>query len=324
MNIQIKQILLKPINNKRLASLCGPLDENISFLENQLQIIINRYNNLFIIKGSSSNINIAIDTLVSLYSYTKNKFNKIKHIDVEQILEIMNTIQTVKQQIKPFQKNSELTQSKIILKNKIIIPRTLRQAQYINNIFKHDITFGIGPSGTGKTYLAVAAAIDLIERKKNQRLILSRPAIESGEKLGFLPGNFTQKTDPYIQPLYDALDLVIGYKQLDQLIQNNIIEVIPLAYMRGRTLKNSIIILDESQNATITQMKMFLTRIGFNSTAIITGDITQVDLPNYQESGLSHAIKILSKIKEISFNFFDSTDSVRHNIITQIINAYET
>lgn len=214
-------------------------------------------------------------------------------------------------------------QTKIILKNRKIKPLTLHQAQYIDNIFKHNITFGIGPSGTGKTYLAIAVAIDLIERKKNQHIILSRPAIEAGEKLGFLPGDFNKKTDPYIRPLYDALCDVLGYKRMNQLIQNRIIEVIPLAYMRGRTLSKSVIILDESQNATITQMKMFLTRIGFNSTVIVTGDITQVDLPSNQESGLSHAIKILSKIKDISFNFFDKEDSVRHGIVTQIINAYE-
>lgn len=214
-------------------------------------------------------------------------------------------------------------QTKITLKHRTIKPRNLHQAQYIDNIFKHDVTFGIGPSGTGKTYLAIAVAIDLIERKKNQYIILSRPAVEAGEKLGFLPGDFNQKTDPYVRPLHDALYDVLGYKRVDQLIQKNIIKVLPLAYMRGRTLNNSVIILDESQNTTITQMKMFLTRIGFNSTVIITGDVTQVDLPSNLKSGLVHAIKILSDIKSISFNFFNKEDSVRHTIVTQIINAYE-
>lgn len=329
MNITIKEIILTPINNKRLISLCGPLDENLKQLELQLNVLINRHNNLFIVKGMLSSVNITIGALIFLYSDTEIQYGIINHINLDQVHLVVRHLQEIENQSKfpkHIRNTAKLmqTQTKIVLKNRIIKPRTLHQAQYIDNILRHNVTFGVGPSGTGKTYLAIAVAIDLIERQKNQHLILSRPAIEAGEKLGFLPGDFNQKTDPYIRPLYDALYDVLGYERMDRLIKKNVITVLPLAYMRGRTLNNSIIILDESQNSTITQMKMFLTRIGYNSIAIITGDITQVDLPANQKSGLAHAIKILSKIKDISFNFFNKEDSVRHTIVAQIINAYET
>ncbi|ADV33717.1 phoH-like protein [Candidatus Blochmanniella vafra str. BVAF] len=327
MNIKIIDIVLKPTNNKRLNSLCGPCDDNLKQFEHQLSITISRQNNIFKLQGLSLSVDIAIKTLILLYENTISIHGAINDINPDQVSFAIQYIQALTQQpnyLTNIKNNFISIQMQITLKHRIIKPRTLNQARYIANIFNHDITFGIGPSGTGKTYLAIAIAIDLLERKKNQHIILSRPAIEAGEKLGFLPGDFNQKTDPYIRPLYDALGDVLGYKEMDQLIQKNTIEVIPLAYMRGRTLNNAIVILDESQNTTITQMKMFLTRIGFNSKAIITGDITQVDLPSYQESGLAHAIKILSVIKDISFNFFNKSDSVRHAIVTKIIDAYES
>lgn len=309
-----------------MINLCGPLDNNLKQLETQLNVIINRINNVFEITGQKLFVNIVIDSLISLYKDTKSN-HKIKNIiNPKHVYLTVKYIQAFSYQSrspKNILNNIKYMHTTIKLKNKTIKPRTLNQAQYIINIVNHDITFGIGPSGTGKTYLAIAVAVDLLERKKNQHIILSRPVIESGEKLGFLPGDYNQKTDPYIRPLYDALYDILGYKQISLLIQKNIIEVIPLAYMRGRTLNDSIIILDEGQNTTITQMKMFLTRIGFNSTIIITGDITQVDLPPHQESGLSNAIKVLSEIKNISFNYFTKEDSIRHKIVAQIINAYE-
>lgn len=326
MNAAIKEIRLQPENNKRLIRLCGPLDENLRQLEYQLKVIVHRRHNFFKIQGIPDAVDIAVNTLILLYSNTQTKYDNINVINPEQTRLMINQIQELQKKSKTSKdilNYLKLMQTKIVLKNKIIQPRNLHQAQYINNIFKHDITFGIGPSGTGKTYLAIAAAIDLIERQINQHIILSRPAVEVGEKLGFLPGDFNQKTDPYIRPLYDALYDVLGYDRINQLIQKHVIDVLPLAYMRGLTLKNSVIILDESQNTTITQMKMFLTRIGLNSTVIITGDITQVDLPSRLQSGLAHAIKILPTIKDISFNFFNKEDSVRHTIVTQIINAYE-
>ncbi|MEC7631872.1 MAG: PhoH family protein, partial [Pseudomonadota bacterium] len=197
------------------------------------------------------------------------------------------------------------------------------QAQYVANIVNHDITFGIGPAGTGKTYLAVAAAVDALERQEIRRILLTRPAVEAGEKLGFLPGDLSQKVDPYLRPLYDALFEMLGFEKVEKLMERNVIEVAPLAYMRGRTLNDAFIILDESQNTTVEQMKMFLTRIGFNSKAVITGDITQVDLPRGAKSGLRHAIEVLSEVDDISFNFFNAEDVVRHPVVARIVRAYE-
>ncbi|HAI1631213.1 TPA: PhoH family protein, partial [Escherichia coli O25b:H4-ST131] len=208
-------------------------------------------------------------------------------------------------------------------KRGVIKPRTPNQAQYIANILDHDITFGVGPAGTGKTYLAVAAAVDALERQEIRRILLTRPAVEAGEKLGFLPGDLSQKVDPYLRPLYDALFEMLGFEKVEKLIERNVIEVAPLAYMRGRTLNDAFIILDESQNTTIEQMKMFLTRIGFNSKAVITGDVTQIDLPRNTKSGLRHAIEVLADVEEISFNFFHSEDVVRHPVVARIVNAYE-
>jgi phosphate starvation-inducible PhoH-like protein len=209
-------------------------------------------------------------------------------------------------------------------KRGVIKPRNPNQSQYVENILNHDITFGIGPAGTGKTYLAVAAAVDALERQEVRRILLTRPAVEAGEKLGFLPGDLSQKVDPYLRPLYDALFEMLGFEKVEKLMERNIIEVAPLAYMRGRTLNDAFIILDESQNTTTEQMKMFLTRIGFNSKAVITGDITQIDLPRGARSGLRHAIEVLREVKDISFNFFTANDVVRHPVVARIVQAYET
>ncbi|URJ27531.1 PhoH family protein [Candidatus Blochmanniella camponoti] len=322
MNLETKEIRLQPANNKRLISLCGPFDDNLKQLESQLNITINRRDNFFRLIGTSVSVNAATNALVSLYSDTETECGVIHDIDPEQVYLTIKQIQILQTQYK-CTKTIRNTLIQIETKHGIIKPRTQNQSKYIYNIFNHDITFGIGPAGTGKTYLAIAAAVDLLERKKNKHIVLTRPAIEAGEKLGFLPGDLNQKSDPYVRPLYDALFNILGRERVEQLIQKNIIEVAPLAYMRGRTLNDSVIILDESQNTTITQMKMFLTRIGFHSTVIITGDITQIDLPSNQSSGLTHAIKVLPVIKDISFNFFTKEDSVRHAIVSRIIDAYE-
>ena len=208
-------------------------------------------------------------------------------------------------------------------KRGLIKPRSPNQAQYIANIVRHDICFGIGPAGTGKTYLAVAAAVDALERQEIRRILLTRPAVEAGEKLGFLPGDLSQKVDPYLRPLYDALFEMLGFERVEKLMERNIIEVAPLAYMRGRTLNDAFIILDEAQNTTTEQMKMFLTRIGFNSKAVVTGDITQTDLPRNAKSGLRHALEVLQGVDGLSFNFFESTDVVRHPVVARIVQAYE-
>jgi phosphate starvation-inducible PhoH-like protein len=204
-----------------------------------------------------------------------------------------------------------------------IKPRSSHQRQYVQSIRKHDISFGIGPAGTGKTYLAVACAVEALNQEKVNRILLVRPAVEAGEKLGFLPGDLSQKIDPYLRPLYDALYEMLGFEKVGRLIEKNVIEVAPLAYMRGRTLNNSFIILDESQNTTTLQMKMFLTRIGFGSTVVITGDVTQTDLPKGTRSGLVHVTKVLENIKELGFNYFEAKDVVRHHLVQKIVEAYD-
>jgi phosphate starvation-inducible PhoH-like protein len=205
----------------------------------------------------------------------------------------------------------------------MIRPRGTNQQRYVKSILEHDINFGIGPAGTGKTYLAVACAVDALEREQIRRILLVRPAVEAGEKLGFLPGDLSQKIDPYLRPLYDALYEMLGFETVAKLIERQVIEVAPLAYMRGRTLNNSYIILDESQNTTVEQMKMFLTRIGFGSTAVITGDITQVDLPRGTQSGLRHVIDVLGDVPGIAFTHFQPKDVVRHPLVQRIVEAYE-
>ncbi|MBO8415175.1 MAG: PhoH family protein [Proteobacteria bacterium] len=212
--------------------------------------------------------------------------------------------------------------STLKLKHGVVRPRTANQSTYIASIGTHDVNFGIGPAGTGKTYLAVAAAVDALERNEVRRIILTRPAVEAGEKLGFLPGDLSQKVDPYLRPLYDALFEMLGFEKVEKLIERQIIEIAPLAYMRGRTLNDSFIILDEAQNTTIEQMKMFLTRIGFNSKAVITGDPSQIDLPRNVKSGLKHALEVLQGIDSISFTFFETVDVVRHPVVAAIVNAY--
>tara|TARA_X000001036_G_C20610406_1_gene778763 strand:+ start:484 stop:1263 length:780 start_codon:yes stop_codon:yes gene_type:complete len=219
--------------------------------------------------------------------------------------------------------NEIMDEISIKTKRGLIRGRTNNQKKYLVNIKNHDINFGIGPAGTGKTYLAVACAVAAMEQDIARRLVLVRPAVEAGEKLGFLPGDLVQKVDPYLRPLYDALYEMLGFEKVSKLIERNVIEVAPLAFMRGRTLNEAFIILDEAQNTTIEQMKMFLTRIGFNSTAIITGDITQIDLPSGRISGLKHVIDILKDEKQISFTFFKSKDVVRHALVARILNAYE-
>ncbi len=223
------------------------------------------------------------------------------------------------------QNRGDYQDSGLVIKTKrgLIRPRGMHQQQYVSQIQRNDISFGIGPAGTGKTYLAVACAVDALERQDVRRIVLTRPAVEAGERLGFLPGDLAQKVDPYLRPLYDALYEMLGFEKVDKYMERNIIEVAPLAYMRGRTLNDAFIILDESQNTSPEQMKMFLTRIGFNSRAVITGDITQTDLPKGQKSGLRNAIDVLQNIKSIAFTFFQSADVVRHDVVQKVVEAYE-
>ncbi|MFB9998965.1 MULTISPECIES: PhoH family protein [Providencia] len=302
-------------------SLCGPFDDNIKQLERRLGVEINRRDNRFKLSGKALNIQAASKILRQLYVDTAPIRGVIPDIDPENIHLAIVDSRVLEQSAESVPDYGKAVNIKT--KRGVIKPRTPNQAQYIANILDHDITFGIGPAGTGKTYLAVAAAVDALERQEVRRILLTRPAVEAGEKLGFLPGDLSQKVDPYLRPLYDALFEMLGFEKVEKLIERNVIEVAPLAYMRGRTLNDAFIILDESQNTTIEQMKMFLTRIGFNSKAVVTGDITQVDLPRGSKSGLRHAIEVLSNVDDLSFNFFHSEDVVRHPVVAKVVMAYE-
>ncbi len=321
LNVETQELLLEPADNQRLLSLCGPFDDNIKHLERRLGIEINRRDNHFKLVGKSLVVQAAADILRHLYVETAPLRGEIADIDPEQIhlaIKESHVLEQTAESVPDYGKAVTIRTKRGMVK-----PRTPNQAQYIANILDNDITFGIGPAGTGKTYLAVATAVDALERQEVRRIMLTRPAVEAGEKLGFLPGDLSQKVDPYLRPLYDALFEMLGFERVEKLIERNVIEVAPLAYMRGRTLNDAFIILDESQNTTIEQMKMFLTRIGFNSKAVITGDVTQIDLPRNQKSGLRHAIEVLSDVEEISFNFFHSEDVVRHPVVARIVVAYE-
>ena len=321
MNIETREIALEPADNQRLLSLTGPFDDNLKHLERRLGIEINRIDNRFTLTGKALCVDAAEKILKDLYVDTAPLRGQSKDIDPEDIhlaIKESRVLEQTAESVPDYGKAVNIQTRRGVIK-----PRTPNQASYIAHILDHDITFGIGPAGTGKTYLAVAAAVDALERQEVRRILLTRPAVEAGEKLGFLPGDLSQKVDPYLRPLYDALFEMLGFERVEKLIERNVIEVAPLAYMRGRTLNDAFIILDESQNTTIEQMKMFLTRIGFNSKAVITGDITQIDLPRNARSGLKHAIEVLSDVSELSFNFFHSEDVVRHPVVARIVIAYE-
>ena len=305
------EITLNPEDNQRLANLCGALDENLKQIEDALDVGIARRGSRFNLSGDQHNIELAAQLLESFYQRAK------KPISLEEVqlglveLDRLNPV--------------EVTSAMPVLMTKRpdLHGRTPRQVEYLQQIQEFDITFGIGPAGTGKTYLAVASAVDALTRDRVKRIVLVRPAVEAGERLGFLPGDLAQKVDPYLRPLYDALYDLAGYDTVNKLFERGAIEVAPLAYMRGRTLNQSFIILDEAQNTTPEQMKMFLTRIGFGTKAVITGDITQIDLGRGQKSGLVEVKHILKDVRGIAFTHFLSDDVVRHPLVQKIINAYE-
>ncbi|MEZ9597007.1 PhoH family protein [Shewanella sp. 10N.261.52.F9] len=311
-------LYLEPAETRRLASLCGPFDDNIKQLERRIGVEISYRDNHFQIVGAPRNCLTANNLLKDLYIETQPVKGSTPDLEPD-------AVHIAIQEAIALDMEAPRDESELYIKTKrgVIKPRNPNQSDYVRNIVNHDITFGIGPAGTGKTYLAVAAAVDALERQEVRRILLTRPAVEAGEKLGFLPGDLSQKVDPYLRPLYDALFEMMGFEKVERLIERNVIEVAPLAYMRGRTLNDAFIILDESQNTTVEQMKMFLTRIGFNSRAVITGDITQIDLPKHQKSGLRHSIEVLGEVDEISFNFFQAKDVVRHPVVARIVEAYE-
>ncbi len=297
-----------PLNNARLAHLCGQLDEHLRSTEQALQVKIEHRHEQFKIEGSKANAGRALEVLQILYEQAAKPLSAS---DVQLTLAGKNI------------KSMDTNIPKLHTRKADLRPRTSTQSTYLQCIAKHDITLGVGPAGTGKTWLAVACAVDALERDAVQRIVLTRPAVEAGERLGFLPGDLVQKVDPYLRPLYDALYDLMGFERVQKAFDRNQLEIAPLAFMRGRTLNNSFIILDEAQNTTPEQMKMFLTRIGFGSKAVINGDISQIDLPKGQNSGLVEAVRILKKVQGIAQVRFSSSDVVRHPLVARIVEAYD-
>jgi len=306
---------LDPDDGERLSNLVGPFDEHLRQIELRLGVEIANRGNVFRVLGDERAVQLASRVLRDLYALTENEALTAPQINLHLQESGIEAIAA--------EAAEGVQEVAVKVKRGMIKGRGPNQARYLHAIATHDINFGIGPAGTGKTYLAVAMAVDALNDNRAQRLILVRPAVEAGEKLGFLPGDLTQKVDPYLRPLYDALYEMLGIERVGKLIERNVIEIAPLAYMRGRTLNDSFVILDEAQNTTAEQMKMFLTRLGYESKAVITGDVTQVDLPEGRKSGLSDAIHLLSGVEGIAFVNFTDVDVVRHPLVAKIVRAYD-
>jgi phosphate starvation-inducible protein PhoH and related proteins len=306
-------LLLEPADNPRLANLCGHLDEHLRQIEHRLAVEINNRGHHFRVIGEPHAVAVAVAVIDALYRATANE--SLTPAQIHLFLQEAGAEALIDAETE----TDELT---IRTRRGLIHGRGPNQQRYLHSIKHHDLNFGVGPAGTGKTFLAVACAVDALENNTVRRLILVRPAVEAGEKLGFLPGDMAQKIDPYLRPLYDALYEMLGFERVAKLIERNIIEVAPLAFMRGRTINDSFIILDEAQNTTVEQMKMFLTRIGFGSTAVVTGDVTQVDLPRNVPSGLRQVLQVLKDVEGIGITFFNARDVVRHPLVQRIVNAY--
>ncbi|MGB6486355.1 MAG: PhoH family protein [Steroidobacteraceae bacterium] len=307
----LREFDLEPSDNARLANLCGPLDENLRLLEARLDVQIRRRGDNFRVLGA--NAGSAEDILQELFALAKEE-----EVTPERVHLTLREREAGREpaDLDPAERGIRVPRGGIRA-------RGHHQREYLAHIRSGDLTFGIGPAGTGKTYLAVACAVESLQAETIRRIILVRPAVEAGERLGFLPGDLSQKVDPYLRPMYDALYEMLGFDRVSRFIERNVIEVAPLAFMRGRSLNDSFIILDEAQNTTVEQMKMFLTRIGFGSKAVVTGDVTQTDLPAGRQSGLSHVIGVLRGVEGVAFTFFDAQDVVRHPLVQRIVQAYE-
>ncbi|WAR46353.1 PhoH family protein [Methylomonas rapida] len=311
-----QEITLLPADNQRLSNFCGQLDAHLRQIEQRLQVDIANRSNHFKVTGVDAAVKAACAVMQKLFEMAGQE-----EITPEQVhLSLQDA--SVDQLLQP-EATVRLEPVAIKTKRGVIKGRGPNQQDYLRKILTHDINFGVGPAGTGKTYLAVACAVEALQTERVRRIILVRPAVEAGEKLGFLPGDMAQKVDPYLRPLYDALYDMLGFERVEKFLEKNVIEVAPLAFMRGRTLNDSFIILDEAQNTTTEQIKMFLTRVGFGSTAVITGDVTQIDLPNEKMSGLIHVLKVLKDVEGISFTFFGVRDVVRHPLVQRIVAAYD-
>ena len=308
-------LTLEPADNRRLANLCGQCDEHLQQIEHRLGVNIARRGSQLQLRGPDQPVRAVAKLLERLYAATADE-----RVTPESLHLLMQ-----QSSVDALLDEQPSDEENVIIKTRrgTVKGRGANQQRYLRNIHKYDINFGVGPAGTGKTYLAVACAVEALEKEQVRRLILTRPAVEAGEKLGFLPGDMAQKIDPYLRPLYDALYEMLGFERVAKLLERHVIEVAPLAYMRGRTLNNAFIILDEAQNTTPEQIKMLLTRVGFGSTAVVTGDITQVDLPREKQSGLRHVIEVLEGVEEIGFTFFNARDVVRHPLVQRIVSAYE-
>ena len=320
--VRISQdLVLEPADNNRLANLCGQFDEHLRQIEKRLDVDIASRGNRFRITGQPGAARLGSDVLRSLFQLTGSE-----RIDPERVhICLQESVMRDNGDTGPATDAAESASDDIEIqtRRKLVRARGPNQRAYLKGIREHDLAFGIGPAGTGKTYLAVASAIDALENEEVRRIILVRPAVEAGERLGFLPGDMSQKVDPYLRPMYDALFDMLGPEQVARLMERNVIEVAPLAFMRGRSLNESFVILDEAQNTSVAQMKMFLTRIGFGSRAVVTGDVTQIDLPSGEQSGLKNAVRILSDVKGIVFTWFTPGDVVRHELVQRIVEAYE-
>jgi len=316
-----RDVVLEPADNDRLANLCGQFDEHLRQIERRLDVEIASRGNRFRVTGRPGAAEVGGDVLLSLFEMTDQE-----RLDPERVHMMLQESFMDSAAAKVTDDSPELANDEVITiqtRRKLIRPRGANQTLYMQRARDHDLAFGVGPAGTGKTYLAVAAAVDALENEQVRRIVLVRPAVEAGERLGFLPGDLSQKVDPYLRPMYDALYDMIGAERVTRLIERSVIEIAPLAFMRGRSLNESFVLLDEAQNTSIEQMKMFLTRIGFGSRAVVTGDITQIDLPSGQTSGLKNAIEVLRDVEGISFTYFTPKDVVRHELVQRIVEAYE-
>ena len=311
-----RDLVLAPADNIRLVELCGPLDQHLHQIESRLGVEVRRRGNRFQIIGVASAIKRAETVIQDLYTRAERE-----PVDSERVHIALQELGMDAAADAPAEEAAD--ELKVRTARGAVRARGSNQTEYLKNVRTHDLTFGIGPAGTGKTYLAVACAVEALQSETVRRIILVRPAVEAGERLGFLPGDLSQKVDPYLRPMYDALYEMMGFERVAKLIERNVIEVAPLAFMRGRSLNDSFVILDEAQNTTNEQMKMFLTRIGFGSKAVVTGDITQVDLPSAKQSGLRTVIDILRGVRGIAFTMFTSRDVVRHPLVQRIVQAYE-